>query len=620
MFESPGNIEFFNNTVNGGFSPTILGGKKHTFFNYGYFITGENISILNNSAINTSGEGFHMENISNADVAQTGIFVWSTNCNKIFKINTSTNAITEWASTPAPGGTVDHYFLTKNRQLLYPSGDVHIYKVDLATAGNAATPIHGTGGCAMGQPVLGTAALVSPMQASDILGACTIDITLFANADASSIWINSYYTYNGYRLDWNGTNYVVGQADTGWASYDQQNCMATDFDNKIYCPERWIGRLIRPFDPVTQSWGAYSQVPFVNNDDSGWLTLGSTGARLLARYSLNTITSIDVTPTPWGFTSIVGQPLSVMGNGGPLSGVGLMNPVDIKFRTATNTLYVADNVGHVRKIDFAGFVTSTVFNSSFGGAGMTGFGVNPAGTVAASMSGCNRQYIFRYDLTLGLAGPAVWLGGPCNFTFGSYPPASGTNAGDGSALFQSTMPYHLSPLVHSNGNIYVAAVNGVNDAFIFELNGAVVNRFAGLVGPAGYNIADEGAPALGAQLTSVQVLQEAANGDILLWDSTRLRRINMAAGPPTISTVVDYTAIAGYAAGGVWKDAYYDEGTGFTYYTASDATVHKAKVGVGDTTYDFTGTTLSGLIRIAKTPVGLLVLQPSKNRILKVVP
>ncbi|MGV8085516.1 MAG: right-handed parallel beta-helix repeat-containing protein [Candidatus Bilamarchaeum sp.] len=69
MFESPGNIEFFNNTVNGGFSPTILGGKKHTFFNYGYFITGENISILNNSAINTSGEGFHMENISNADVA-----------------------------------------------------------------------------------------------------------------------------------------------------------------------------------------------------------------------------------------------------------------------------------------------------------------------------------------------------------------------------------------------------------------------------------------------------------------------------------------------------------------------------------------------------------------------
>jgi parallel beta-helix repeat protein len=90
MFESPGNIEFFNNTVNGGFSPTILGGKKHTFFNYGYFITGENISILNNSAINTSGEGFHMENISNADVAHN--FAIDNNGNGFIILN-STNVI-----------------------------------------------------------------------------------------------------------------------------------------------------------------------------------------------------------------------------------------------------------------------------------------------------------------------------------------------------------------------------------------------------------------------------------------------------------------------------------------------------------------------------------------------
>jgi hypothetical protein len=134
-------------------------------------------------------------------------------------------------------------------------------------------------------------------------------------------------------------------------------------------------------------------------------------------------------------------------------------------------------------------------------------------------------------------------------------------------------------------------------------------------------------------------MQEIASGlyagDILIWDKDWLRRISVAteSANPRIYDVVKFTIGTGYTSGTTFYDAYYDQsseqggvfGTGKMYYVTGGNVVRKfvpnaALTSGTDTAYSFTGTTLSGTVRIALTPAGLLVLQQSMSRILRVTP
>jgi hypothetical protein len=346
--------------------------------------------------------------------------------------------------------------------------------------------------------------------------------------------------------------------------------------------------------------------------------------KLLALYSLNTLqTIIPKIDGTWQYAQIAGTPLSTMGNGGPLNGVGLSSPVDLDYNAATNALYIRNSRGHLRKVDFTTvpYTTSTLFNEIIQ-EGWLSTVVNPAGDHFATMGSCSRPYILDFSIAAtAITFAKSFIGGPC--TAAPYPVPSGTGVNDAAYSFAGAIPIVTTPVYHSNGKLYFSGTaNGTSHAFIYESDGTTFTILAGQPGPSGYNASDEGQPALDAQLTNVQQMQQDAQGDLLIWDGTRLRKITVTteAAQPKIYTLVDYTTISGYSGNGVWRDAYYDEATGYTYYVNGNGDVHKAKLGASDVKYNFTGTTLSGSVRLTKTPVGILVLQPTKARILKIAP
>ncbi len=192
--------------------------------------------------------------------------------------------------------------------------------------------------------------------------------------------------------------------------------------------------------------------------------------------------------------------------------------------------------------------------------------------------------------------------------------------GENSPIESNFVPFRQSPLIHSNGKTYIGANNGGNNAFLFSISNGFINRVAGRDGAAGYDPADEGQAAVTAQITSIKNLQEAANGDIFIWDTVRLRRIDIGSGTPTITTVINYSTISGYVDAGLWESVEYDEATGWTYYSVGN-NVRKIHPTHGVVTYNLTGASISGgNLRVTLTPYGLLVLQPNKRRILRLVP
>ena len=578
--------------------------------------------------------------------AQDSVYVLSPNCNKLYKVRASDASIQKVFSL---GFTVNRSFLAGHRYLLLAATG-ELYKMDLDATTPSATKIHGTGTCAT-SVTAGANALTSAQKAQS--ASCASESVLFSNADTSKIWYQNRgdtgagVSLNGYRLDWDAGNgrYNIGSANVGWEkAASAQNCKSTEFDNRVYCTPRSTGRTITVFDLDTETWANSGTLPFENNDESGYVGLGSSNTKLLAIYSLSSLQfAVPNTTATWTFTNIAGQALSTMGNGTTPESVGFDVPTDIKYNAAKNMLIVKNTSGHLRRVSFATspYTVSTVMANAVTW-GETAVAVKTDGERVSLGYGCSTSTAF-YNFTLGASAlstltsfmnPASWCSGSGH---GTYPLADGSpynsNAGGlNSSLYTRTR----TPLYHSNGKLYFSANNGTSDVFIFSSDAATINRFAGKTSAGGYNAGDEGQLALGASLTRVHQMQELANGDMLIWDADRLRVISLGTAPlaPKISTLYSFTiAGSGYTAGTTFIDAYYDEsseiggvrGTGNMYYVTSGNQVHKfvpnlAMTSASDTPYTFDGTTLSGTIRITMSPAGLLVLQPSKARILRVDP
>ena len=453
-----------------------------------------------------------------------------------------------------------------------------------------------------------------------------------------------------------------------WNQSSYQHCVTGDLDTRIFCPGRHAGLRIQVFDPEVNDgvgeWLAPHDFPFENNDSSGFLGLGFSNHRLLGIYSLNVIKSIiPHIDQDWEFTLLAGQPLTIMGNGGPPDTVAFQLPKSIYYDNTYNTLWVY-STGHVRLIDFdQDFLTSTLFHRNFRGS-FSSFSLNPQGDRIAVLNSCARYYYFNFEIRDNEDSRAInplphFLSGPCGSSslyWGISTPPNGTPSGNGNAYFNS-VPQNQDPVYHSNGKLYFGTT-GSSNIFVYvsdpiaececerlcaseEQYGCsscpsatttgCISRIAGTEGTAGYNPDDDGQSAQSAQLTSIQQLQELSDGDLLIWDAYRLRRISITTTPnsPTIQTEIDFsTEVEGYTGNGRWYDTIFDEETGVIYYTTANSQVHKIvpleepreEFRYVDITYNFNGTTMSGVIKLALTPEGLLVLQPNKSRILVVDP
>lgn len=600
------------------------------------------------------GAGTNLMNtpfILGTDPAGESMFVTSfagSTCPRIYKIRFSDSAVLNTWTLPTSTGF--QAFLAAGRYVIYPNYNFtnpQLYSLDLGN--NSSTPvlIHGSGTLATAAPTLNSNAL-----SANMAGPGQNWYTFMATPDLKKIWVRGQYFYRLDDPESDGT-YIIGQTGLSWPT-DVTLATATRFDNKIYIAPRSVGRSIGVFNLDTESFETVRTLPFVNNDGSGYLSLGSGNTKLISHYSLNTIHSIDTTnlANASAYTIVAGQPFSTFGNGNDPTKVAFGDPFHLKYFPASKKLYVS-NTGHFRIVDMsaAPYQTSTRTIDIATGKIM---GFNLAETlVVSNPDTCGSgQKVFSWTMST-LASAGSFMNSICGSTLG-YPVADPASAASVGTYFRwlSNMNVTNSYLPHSNGKLYFSASNGASDILIFSSDRTNIRRVAGTTGAGGYLSGDHGTAALGARLTNVKLIQEISSGtyagDLLIWDGNLLRRISLAsqnAGDacpvsgvaPCIYDVLDYRLAAGFTAGTTFADAYYDEsseisgvlGSGITYYVTSSNTVRKflpTSVSGGtvfsatDTAYVFNGTTLSGTVRIALTPDGLLVLQPSKNRILRVPP
>ncbi len=574
---------------------------------------------------------------------QTSILVLLQNCGKIISIDTVTNTAVDWLTVNAPVWT-----FTKEKWLVYydtyDNNTAKIWKVDLKTSNGLKTWIAGTGTACGPIGSVGSDAKLSTLKCGSIASNTPL---LIANSDASRVWFSTYSGGTATRIDFDiiSQNYLI-HSNTSWTSNDMQQCRASPFDSYIYCRNWYNGRNINVFNPTTGLWETDGILPFVNNEDTGFISIGFTPSKMLVYYTLNALNVVTpVIGGSWTYLNIAGQPLTTMGNGGPLSGVAFSQPVDVKYNSNTQSLWVRNSSGHLRCLDAANsYTTSTVVlanGTTDMDANQPPMFINLTGNkIALPGSWMNWTRLSNFSLSSTTTTYLTQFMSRGAASSNTYPPTNGTNVlqdvGNIRGMYFNIA--HQNMVYHSNGKLYLAAKNGTSDVFIFASNNSTIERIAGKLGVGGYSALDHGASALGASLTGVQHLMEISAGtyagDLLVVDKDWLRRISVSteSSSPKIYDVFNLNNVAGYTSGTTFSDFHYDSasetaglGTGNIYFATIGNTVHKI-VPLSDlsggtfSTYSITGTTLTGTVRLTLAPAGLLVLQANKNRILRLAP
>ncbi|UXR65522.1 hypothetical protein EZJ49_04545 [Bdellovibrio bacteriovorus] len=185
-----------------------------------------------------------------------------------------------------------------------------------------------------------------------------------------------------------------------------------------------------------------------------------------------------------------------------------------------------------------------------------------------------------------------------------------------------------------NGKFYFMGSSGnldESDLWIFESDTTAVKPVAGGSGPVNYVASDHGGVALGAYLTDVYGMQSNADGDLLIFDGWRLRKVTVTteAATPKIYDEVNFLSFANRPNVDRWTHAVYDAATGWSYFavTKDVATDRRAQVWAARQDQGFVEIPTTGLVlssdhstarklNLAITPLGLLLLDAEKKRVL----
>jgi hypothetical protein len=349
---------------------------------------------------------------------------------------------------------------------------------------------------------------------------------------------------------------------------------------------------------------------------------------------------------------IGGQDVDTIGNGDDLSQVAFSGLSDLSFAPSASWLLTGSSVStSFRRIDFG---TVPIGVDTLGA--QRGFhrltASDDASRVLAVGEWCGLFWdTFNWNGSAFVAGSSLYNALGCNSgTPLLHPVADGTS---GSYVDLPLPDRNARACAHSNGKFYFFVRNTpAANAIVYSSDLVELRTVAGTAGPVGYDPADDGSIARNATLQEVKLIREiplghANAGDLLVLDADRWRRIGVTTTPanPRIYDVLDLTLAAGYTAGTAlqMKDFVYDFaselddagtpvlGSGTFYYVTSTNQVRRQKptavaggtvTAAQDTAYDLTGTTFAAdeTPRLALTPAGLLVMQPSRNRILVVAP
>jgi hypothetical protein len=400
-----------------------------------------------------------------------------------------------------------------------------------------------------------------------------------------------------------------------------------------------------------------------NLNTSSWETNQNLGTTVFIRY----------TPTPSGMVSlrsdnmlrahleaedgtiseyqIGGQNIESYGNGGDISKVAFSAVNDLSYSPTTGQLLVRTFAG-MRTLSLASWPTASIDtmvwtpanstarinHSPTGGSVLVNADwCGPLGSAAWSISGLTLTATSAFYNLLG-CNPGTPVGHPVpHETL-----VSGNNMG-----WMNLFGSENRPLLHTNGRQYFFVKSGSNHGVLYSSDKTKVYWVAGRSGATGHDPSDSGATAATALLSDVRWISQVTtglfSGDLLILDGYRLRLITITTeATPKIYDVLNLSGLAGFPGGSpVITDVAYDPaleisngstvvpGSGKIYFSTSTnrvfsvlpSAVSGVAVSAGTLSeYNFSGTTLTGSTRIALTPAGLLVTQPSKLRILRVAP
>lgn len=568
-------------------------------------------------------------------------------CNKVWIMNTSTRALAVLNSAGAFNGYP--WFLSKSGSLFYSNAG-YVYKLNLNSLNQSPVAIMGNGSCAPTVSTVGTDALLSTVPGPNG-GGCSGETYLFTNSDDSKLWIGCWDGVTGCqgsaRMDWNAaqSKYTVASTNVGWgmADWDLGWCSTSYISNRVWCSSRYSTGNRSYFDTQTEVWTKTSMGKTV------FIRYAASPAGMVSLSSDNLLTS--VTENSNGTISsgtIGGSDIESYGNGSNFSKMAFSAIEDITYSQTLNRLFVDTSV-KLRQIDFSSTLSSTLVYSGY----LNRITMNRAGTQMSVIFNCSGKLYQQnsFNGSTFTAGSDLMNRNPCGTSTydATYPLADNVPV---STRVNWQVDDNRRPLHHSNGKFYFfTADSSGNNALIYSSNSSVLRVIAGTTGANGYNASHSGQSANTASLTNVRTILEVPSGranagDLVIVDANRLRLITLVteSGNPKIYDLVAFSLATGYGANSsnTFSDAVYDFnseildgssnpilGTGAFYYVTNSNAVRKFIVTAvssnipttaTDTGYNFTGTTLTGNIRISLTPQGLLVTQPNKNRILRVTP
>lgn len=595
-----------------------------------------------NSSFNKIGNSF---TIFGMNLARNSMIVGG--CGKIWLLNTATRALSILNNSSAYNGS-PHYF-SKTGFLFYANNG-YVYKLNLNSLDQSPLAIMGNGTCSPVIASAGTEALSSAVPGINA-GGCSGETYLYTNSDDTKLWVGCWNGVSGCQnaasstWDAGQNKFIITSNNVGWGmSWDYAHCSTSYVSNRVWCSSRYSTGMRSYFNTQTETWTqvALGKTVFIRYAASpnGMVSLSSDN--FLNSYIENNDNSISI-------GQIGGSDIESYGNGNDFKKLAFSAVEDITYSSGLNSLFIDTSV-KIRRMNLNTTLASTLAYSGY----LIRLTINSAGTHISTIFSCGGNMYLNtlFDGTLFTgAGFTIMNRNVCGqSTFdAAYPVASGTSV---NSKINWTLDNNRRPLNHSNGKMYFSTADASgNNVILYSSNGFILNVVAGITGPSGFSAGDTGNLANTALLKNVRTILEVPAGkpnagDLLIVDNNRLRLITVAteSASPKIYDLVSFNMATGYGSNSSdnFTDVTYDFnsellngsslpilGTGAMYYVTSTNIVRKFIVSsvagdtptlATDTPYSFTGTTLSGNIRLALTPSGLLVTQPNKNRILRVDP
>lgn len=538
----------------------------------------------------------------------------------------------------------------KTGHLIYFS-DEAFWMIDINSAGKNPVLLLGTPG------LCGTLGAVDTMADASPIPCPTSDLYLtLMRPDLQKIWIQ----VNGKTIELQhqgayGKYKIAKDAmtDNSWGSFFNRCTQVASQSDKIYCLRtQYEGNKLAYFDLSSETWSVSFNLDKHYKNMSTIYYLGAAKDFIYAFSSTtNELFKVVDDQGTFGNSLVAGQPFFTFGNGTDPSKTAFTQISSFSYEPTTQYLYIR-GPRHLRRLHVdtstpgseaidkiaTGFHGTAGNSSAYASLTVSSTGIAAfsqiAGTPANLWSSYNMttwdSNTLEYSLTVG---PYYYQATPAASDY----PASHVGSFNASGTSYNLRATRKLGTFLPNGKLYFYGSSGLldeTDLWIFESDSSTgkIKPVAGGTGPANYVGTDHGQASWGAYLSDIYGMQANADGDLLVFDGWRLRKITVAteAADPKIYDLVNFLTLPGKPNITKWTHAVYDKTTGWSYFVTANSTTlgQTAQVWAAHPNQGFVEISTQGWvlpselltyrsINLEVTPLGLLLLDTSKKRVLR---